>query len=95
MIDGLKQKNRIDLQVFPWEYMAGMPSDSLKSWACSYSGYRENVGRSVCRLEVPKNRVIVILGFGDRLQIHPVGSTVPPVQYQAFVVRLGADPLIV
>jgi AraC-like DNA-binding protein len=95
MIDGLKQKNRIDVQVFPWEYVAGIPSDSLQRWACSYSGYRENVERSVCRLEVPKNRVIVILGFGDRLQIHPVGSTVPPVQYQAFVVRLGADPLIV
>ncbi len=95
MIDGLEQKNRIDLGFSPWEYVAGMPSTHLQRWDCSYSGYHEDAGRSVCRLEVPKSRVIIILGFGDRLQINPVGSQVPSVQYQSFAVGLGADPLIV
>jgi hypothetical protein len=40
-----------------------------REWACSYGGYREDVGRPVCRLEVPRDRGIVILGFGDRLLI--------------------------
>jgi hypothetical protein len=51
-----------------WEYLAGIPSDILKGWVCSYSGYREDVGRPVRRLEVLRDRVILILGFGDRLK---------------------------
>ena len=77
-----------------WEYTAGTPSEHLKSWACSYGGYHEDVGRPVCRLEVPRDRVIVILGFGDRLRINPVGSTAS-IRSQAFVVGLGEKPLIV
>jgi hypothetical protein len=73
--DDPEQKTGIDLNMASWEYRAGTPSEHLKSWACSYSGYHEDVGRPVCRLEVPRVRVIVILGFGDRLRINPVGST--------------------
>lgn len=72
-----------------------MPSDNLKSWACSYHGYSEDVGRSICRLEVPRDRVTVILGFGDRLQISPMDSKKSPVNYQAFVVGLGGVPLLI
>ncbi len=77
-----------------WEYVPGTPSDILKGWACSYGGYREDVGRSVCRLEVPSSRVTVILGFGDRLQISSLCSKLAPVKYRAFVVGLGEDSLI-
>lgn len=71
-----------------------MPSENLKNWACSYSGYREDAGRPVCRLEIPRDRITVILGFGDRLQINPVGST-KSIQSQIFVVGLGEKPLLV
>lgn len=71
-----------------------MPSENLKSWACSYSGYREDAGRPVCRLEVPRDRVTIILGFDDRFQISPVGSKTF-VQCRAFVVGLGEKPLLV
>lgn len=77
-----------------WEDVAGTPSENLKSWACSYSGYREDAGRPVCRLEIPRDRVTVILGFGDRLRINSVGSTTST-HAQAFVVGLGEKPLIV
>lgn len=94
MADDPEQKTGIDLNMASWEYRAGTPSEHLKSWACSYSGYKEDVDRPVCRLEVPRDRVIVILGFGDRLRINPVGSTAS-IQSQAFVVGLGEKPLIV
>lgn len=71
-----------------------MPSEDLKNWVCSYSGYREDAGRPVCRLEIPQDRVIVILGFGDRLQIQSVGSR-NSMQSQAFVVGLSERPLII
>ena len=71
-----------------------MPSENLKNWTCSYSGYREDAGRPVRRLEIPRDRVTVILGFGDRLRINPVGST-KSIQSQIFVVGLGEKPLIV
>ncbi|MBW4422423.1 MAG: helix-turn-helix domain-containing protein [Myxacorys californica WJT36-NPBG1] len=95
MTGSSEQKHGINLDRTVWEYVAGMPSDNLKSWACSYSGYSEDVGRSVCRLEVPRDRVTVILGFGDRLQINPVDLKTSPVNYQAFVVGLGEAPLLV
>ncbi|MBE9097957.1 hypothetical protein [Vacuolonema iberomarrocanum] len=49
-----------------WDYRVGTPSRATKDWVTAYSGYHEDVGRSVCRLETPKDRIILILGFGDR-----------------------------
>jgi AraC-like DNA-binding protein len=95
MAGNLEQKHETNSDRAVWEHAAGMPSNNLKSWACSYGGYSEDVGRSVCRLEVPRDRVIVILGFGDRLQINPVNFKASPANYQAFVVGLGAAPLLV
>ena len=94
MTGSLELKPSIDGRAV-WEFVAGMPSDNLKSWACSYGGYSEDIGRSVCRLEVPKDRAIVILGFGDRLRINPVDFKTSPVNYQAFVVGLSESPLLV
>ena len=94
MTDGSEQKTGIDLIMASWEYVAGMPSEKFKSWACSYSGYHEDAGRPVCRLEIPRDRVTVILGFGDRLRINPVGSTAY-IHLQAFVVGLSEKPLLV
>ncbi|NJL39701.1 MAG: AraC family transcriptional regulator [Leptolyngbyaceae cyanobacterium SM1_4_3] len=94
MADSTESRTDIYSSMALWEYVAGMPSENLRSWACLYSDYREDAGRPVCRLEVPRDRVIVILGFGDRLQINPVGSTAS-IQSQAFVVGLGDKPLLV
>ena len=80
--------------VYPWEYRVEKPSDSLRGWVCSYSGYREEVGRPVCRLEIPKDRVILILGFGGRLYVSSIGSRLDPSRYKAFVVGLGEKPLL-
>ena len=94
MADSSEQKTGIDLIMASWEYIAGMPSEDLKSWTCAYGGYSEDAGRPVHRLEVPRDRVTIILGFGDRLRIKPVGSTAS-IQSQAFVVGLGEKPLLV
>ncbi|MEO0532700.1 MAG: helix-turn-helix transcriptional regulator [Cyanobacteria bacterium P01_A01_bin.123] len=77
-----------------WEYRSGKPSLALADWVYSYGGYRENVGQPVRRLEVPKDRVMLILGFGDRLQIQPVGASPTSSQYGAFVVGFGKQPLV-
>ncbi|MBE7381512.1 MAG: AraC family transcriptional regulator [Leptolyngbya sp. SIO1E4] len=79
---------------YTWEHQVETPSEALKNWVCAYRGYRENTEQPICRLEVPKDRVILILGFGDRLHIHSVGSQSPASQYAAFVAGLGANPLI-
>ena len=77
-----------------WEYWRGTPSHLLKDWVCSYSGYLEDVGRPVRRLEVPKDCVIMVVGFGDRLHISAVDSSLKSDRYDAFVVGLGTKPLI-
>ena len=77
-----------------WEYQVGQPSHVLKDWVCAYSGYQESARQPVRRLEVPKDRAILILGFGDRLSIHAVGSQLPAGQHTAFVAGLGDNPLI-
>ncbi|MEO1300184.1 MAG: helix-turn-helix domain-containing protein [Cyanobacteria bacterium J06636_16] len=77
-----------------WEYWTGQPDGALKGWVCSYIGYCENPGRPVSRLEVPKNRVILILGFGDRLSIRSVNARTSADQYAAFIADFGANPLI-
>ena len=91
---GKKESTCSKSTVATWEHRLGKPSKNLQDWICSYSGYREDVERPVRRLEAPKNRVILILGFGDQLQIRSVGAQLTPNQYQAFVVGLGEKPLI-
>lgn len=78
-----------------WEYVTGISSEHLKNWACSYSGYCEDAGRPVSRLEVPRDRVIAVLGFGDRLQINPVNFKTSLANYQAFIVGLNEAPLLI
>ncbi|MEL6556204.1 MAG: helix-turn-helix domain-containing protein [Cyanobacteria bacterium J06621_11] len=77
-----------------WEHISEEPCDALKDWVCSYSGYAEQAERPVRRLEVVKDRVTVIIGFGDRLQIKAVGTQTTPTAYQMFAVGLGGSPLL-
>jgi len=79
-----------------WEYRVEKPSNTLKNWVCSYGGYCEDVGQPVCRLEVPKDRVVLILGFRKQLQISSTDSKkLKASRYEAFVVGLGEKPLLV
>ena len=72
----------------------GQPSAILQDWVCAYSGYQENSRQPVRRLEVPKDRVILILGFGESLNIQAVGSQLLAERYTAFVAGLNENPLI-
>ena len=89
--DKASEWDRLDISAC--EYRLKKPS-TLRDWVSSYSGYREEVGRPVRRLEIPKDRVILILGFGDFLHIGPVTSRLETSRYQAFVVGLGEKPLL-
>ncbi|MCU0566824.1 MAG: AraC family transcriptional regulator [Oculatellaceae cyanobacterium Prado106] len=95
MTSDLDPRDKLDLDVAVWEYPPGRPSDNLQSLACSYGGYREKVGRSVRRLEVSRDRVMVILGVGDRFQINALEPKASSIACQAFVVGLGEAPLLV
>jgi AraC-like DNA-binding protein len=95
MIDGRDHNSQSNLDDSLWEFVVGHPSDQIKPWVYTYSGYREDVGQSICRLEVCRDRVVVILGFGDRFQINAVGSKADSLKCRAFVVGLGATPLMI
>lgn len=89
-----KEPEWSESNVSTWECRHGKPSNTLKDWVYSYSDYREEVGRPVRRLEVPREHVILILEFGTCLQISSVGSRLEPSKYEAFVVGLNKEPLI-
>ncbi|MEM8806512.1 MAG: helix-turn-helix domain-containing protein [Cyanobacteria bacterium P01_G01_bin.38] len=77
-----------------WKCSVGQPSRPLSSWVCAYGGYEENTRFPVRRLEVPKDRVILILELGTRLQVGDAANESSPGQYDAFVVGLNGKPLI-
>ncbi|MEO0408617.1 MAG: helix-turn-helix domain-containing protein [Cyanobacteria bacterium P01_A01_bin.135] len=84
-----------ELDLPTWEYQMARPSSAVKPWVSAYSGYREAIGYPICRLEVPKARVILILGFGDGLRIRSADAKLKPSQYRAFVVGLNERSLLV
>jgi len=89
LTDDLKQELELrNLDVLKWE-CGRNAIRYVKDWACSYSVLRRC--RPVCRLEVPRDRVILILGFGAHLQA--LGPKPKPSKY-LFVVGLGEKPLI-
>lgn len=90
-----KETESMQADVSIWEYRVEQPSNFLQNLVCSYSGYREEVGRPICRLEIPKDRIILILGFGKFLHIDTVGSSAKTSKYRDFVVGLNANPLLV
>ena len=87
-----QEKKCSDLKAKTFEFEAGKPSHLLRNWVNSYSGYYEEVLYPVHRLEVPKGRVILIIGFEESLQISFINSNYS--NYQAFVVGLNEKPLI-
>jgi len=78
-----------------WECVEGIPVDSLKSWVRSYSGYSETTTQVVHRLEVAKSQVVVVIGFGDKLQLMATTDRTTNVSCQAFAVSLQSSPLLV
>lgn len=85
----------MDLKASLWEQTTGIPKDSLRSWVCPYTGYSESPRRSVHRLEMVKDRAIVVIGFGDRWQISSVNNRTSSIKCQLFAVGLQGSPLLV
>ncbi|EDX82779.1 hypothetical protein S7335_1082 [Synechococcus sp. PCC 7335] len=78
-----------------WEYAEGRPGNGLKDRVCSYSGYSEMTAQVVHRLEVVKSRVVIIIGFGDKLQLTETTDRTTNMSCQAFAVSLQSSPLLV
>ncbi|EDX82422.1 hypothetical protein S7335_869 [Synechococcus sp. PCC 7335] len=83
----------MDAQLKLWEYPEGRPGNGLKERVCSYSGYSEMTTQVVHRLEVVKSRVVVIIGFGDKLQLTETTDRTANMSCQAFAVSLQSSPL--
>lgn len=77
-----------------WEHVVWKPLPALKRWLDSYSAHFEALAQPVHRLQVPRAQVFLILGFGDDLQIRPVGCPSDIKTFQSFVVGIQANPLI-
>jgi AraC-like DNA-binding protein len=77
-----------------WEYVTGVPTPTLRSSICLYSGYYQNLEQPVCRLQSPSARVMLIVGFGSELKIRQIGSGTNSRINQSFVVGLEAQPLL-
>lgn len=76
------------------EYLVWQPHSGLKRWLHHYSGFYEALTQPMCRLQVPRAQVSLVLGWGNELTLYPVGSESASKTYQSFVVGIEADPLI-
>lgn len=70
------------------------PHSGLKRWLHHYSGFYEALTQPVYRLQVPRAQVSLVLGFGDDLEMRPVGSDAGSKTYQSFLVGINAHPLM-
>ncbi|NCJ08638.1 helix-turn-helix domain-containing protein [Synechococcales cyanobacterium C] len=77
-----------------WEHAIGVPSLALRGWVNTYIGHRENFRQPVCRLEVPRPWVVLVLGFGADIGVAPVESQPHFRRYQALVFGLNEKPLL-
>jgi AraC-like DNA-binding protein len=77
-----------------WSHQIGIPCYPVSDWVQSYHGYYEKLTQPLYRLQVPKARVRLVLGFGDRLQITAIHAPIDSSTYQSFVVGLDAAPLV-
>ena len=77
-----------------WEHAVGVPTSALQYLVHFYSGYYHDLAQPASRLQVPSAEVILVLGFGDELEIRQIGSSSESGMYQSFVVGLEAQPLL-
>jgi len=76
------------------EHQVWQPHAGLKRKLHHYSGFYEALTQPVSRLQVPRAQVSLVLGFGDDLKMHPVGSDADSKAYQSFLVGINAQPLM-
>lgn len=76
------------------EHVIGTPLSALRGRLDEYHGFYEALAQPICRLQVPRAQVLLIVGFGDNLQLSLVGSQSPPKALQSFVVGINASPLV-
>jgi AraC-like DNA-binding protein len=75
-------------------HYSGSPTQSLRGQVYGYQGYWEALKRPVYRLVAARPYVVIILGFGDKLPVHPVGQLNQATGYQSFVAGLQAPVLV-
>src|ERR1700752_586878 len=73
-----------------WEMVGRPPHPALGGQVLRYSGYRERSLAPVRRLEAPWAGIVVILSFGDALQVDDAAGGRPSVV--SFVPRLSDGP---
>lgn len=76
------------------DYAVGSPRSTLRPWLDQYQGFYEALAHPRHRLQVPRARVFLILGFGNELRVRPVGSQGRSQGFQSFVVGIAANPLL-
>ncbi|MGT2432338.1 helix-turn-helix domain-containing protein [Cupriavidus basilensis] len=81
-----------DQPLSSWQYMPGPPLARLRSWGCTLSGFSEDLGRTVRRVEVVSPRIKVVIGFGAG---YLLGAGKNQRRHQAFVVGNPAGPTTV
>ncbi|MGT2490133.1 hypothetical protein ACU4GD_05310 [Cupriavidus basilensis] len=72
--------------------MPGPPLARLRSWGCTLSGFSEDLGRTVRRVEVVSPRIKAVIGFGAG---YLLGAGKNQRRHQAFVVGNPAGPTTV
>lgn len=75
-----------------WQYLPGPPVERLRSWGCKLSGFSEDLGRTVRRVEVACARIKLIIGFDGG---YLLGAGAQQRRYQAFVAGMPGGPVTV
>ena len=83
-----------DIHATVQEHVIGTLLPALRGRLDDYQGFYEALAEPIPRLQVPRAQVLLILGFGDDLQVRWVGSQSAPKTLQSFVVGIKATPLI-
>lgn len=77
-----------------WDHAIAAPSPALEPLVPAYVGHYQDLDHPVHRLQVPSTQVVLVLGFGDDLEVRSLGNKAPSRMYQSFVVGLDAMPLL-
>lgn len=73
--------------------MPGPRTAFLAAWDCRLSGFSENLGRPVRRLEVASARVRLVIGFDGPYLLANASANAPARSCQAFLIGMGGGAM--
>lgn len=77
-----------------WQYVPGPRTAFLAAWDCRLSGFSENLGHPVRRLEVASARVRLVIGFDGPYLLASASATAAPARScQAFLIGMAGDAM--